>query len=271
MQRLRAAIRRNPTLFSIGRWAQLTSPLSRIEPELRLLPFLVDPHRVAVDVGAHSGIYTYALSRLAHRVIAVEPNPLLAQDLAKAFVRAPVRVVAEAASDASETVLLRTPVDQPGGEGLATLSPSNTLAGSKVSTTSVTTRPLDQIVKEEGPIGFIKIDVEGHELAVLRGARHTLDDWRPTMLIEAEERHRPDAVASLTEYLRPWGYRGFVLRNQVLTSIAGFDPSRDQVSRDVAVPAHDHRGAYLNNFIFIAESISAELVQPSDTLESNRS
>src|ERR1700738_2367763 len=47
----------------------------RGEPEFRLLPFLVDRRRNAVDVGANKGTYTYALARLAKHVWAFEPNP----------------------------------------------------------------------------------------------------------------------------------------------------------------------------------------------------
>ena len=47
----------------------------RGEPEFRLLPFLVDRRRNAIDVGANKGTYTYALARLAKHVWAFEPNP----------------------------------------------------------------------------------------------------------------------------------------------------------------------------------------------------
>src|ERR1700736_5500611 len=47
----------------------------RGEPEYRLLPFLVDPRRNAIDVGANKGTYSYALAKLATHVWAFEPNP----------------------------------------------------------------------------------------------------------------------------------------------------------------------------------------------------
>jgi hypothetical protein len=40
-------------------------------------------------------------------------------------------------------------------------------------------------------IGLVNIDVEGHELAVLRGAADTFARNRPTVLVEAEEHHHP--------------------------------------------------------------------------------
>ena len=50
-------------------------------------------------------------------------------------------------------------------------------------------------------VGLIKIDVEGHELAVLHGAADTLTRNRPAVVVEAEERHHPNAVAEITELL----------------------------------------------------------------------
>jgi hypothetical protein len=49
------------------------------EPELRILSDLVPAGRPAIDVGANRGFYSYALSKLASRVTAFEPHPLLAR------------------------------------------------------------------------------------------------------------------------------------------------------------------------------------------------
>ena len=45
------------------------------EPEIRLLRYLVDPMRAALDIGAAEGVYAFFLQRLAQRCIAFEPNP----------------------------------------------------------------------------------------------------------------------------------------------------------------------------------------------------
>ena len=95
---------------------------------------------------------------------------------------------------------------------------------------------------------FIKIDVEGHELAVLEGAQRTLERYRPTLLVECEARHHPDrdfrTVFSAVESL---GYSGTFFWQGQRLPLARFD-----------VAVHQHldpnmaklpRG-YANNFAF---------------------
>src|SRR5437868_5966109 len=65
-------------------------------------------------------------------------------------------------------------------------------------------RTLDQFDLRN--VGFVKIDVEGHELAVLEGAARTLARERPNLLIEANEHHRPDAVGSIRRFMAELDY-----------------------------------------------------------------
>ena len=50
--------------------------LKKIDPEMGLLKFIVDPKRICLDVGANMGLFTYFLSRYSPHVHAFEPNPL---------------------------------------------------------------------------------------------------------------------------------------------------------------------------------------------------
>src|SRR5207247_9735926 len=52
------------------------------EPELAILPDIVPAGCTAIDIGAYRGVYSYALSRIARRVEAFEPNPVLAKIIA---------------------------------------------------------------------------------------------------------------------------------------------------------------------------------------------
>ena len=68
---------------------------------------------------------------------------------------------------------------------------------------NLTLDKLDNITFEDNTIDFIKIDVEGHELEVLRGARETLLKYKPTIFIETF----PDKKTKVHEYLTKLGYR----------------------------------------------------------------
>src|SRR5205823_1478851 len=83
--------------------------------------------------------------------------------------------------------------------------------GLKVHTVQVPMSRLDE--SDLGAIGFIKVDVEGHELAVMRGAAETLKRHHPALLIEAASQHRPAALPTLASYLSEFGYHGLFLRD----------------------------------------------------------
>jgi FkbM family methyltransferase len=177
------------------------------EPEMRELPRLVPADRVAVDVGASGGVYTHVLSRLAREVHAFEPNPVSSAAIRR---RVPKAVVYEfALSDRTGDAYLRVPVV--GGvaySGWGTCEASNrfsSLQVGEVQRLPVRTRTLDSFGLRN--VGFMKIDVEGHELAVLRGAAETLRRERPTLLIEAEDKHRPRAVLELKDFLADLDYK----------------------------------------------------------------
>ena len=77
-------------------------------------------------------------------------------------------------------------------------------------TVSISLLTLDGAMEADArPISFIKCDVEGHEQAVLRGARETLARSRPTLLIEIEQRHREDDISATFALLREFGYLGY--------------------------------------------------------------
>src|SRR5262245_13381070 len=80
------------------------------EPEIRLLKAVCPPTRLAVDVGANIGTYTYFLRRYMRGVVAYEPNPDLAHRLRRVFPDVLVRNVA--VSDAVRQLVLSVPVHQ---------------------------------------------------------------------------------------------------------------------------------------------------------------
>lgn len=224
----------------------------RREPELVLLPWLVPVGRTAIDIGANAGAYANALCKLGGRVVAIEANPVLASELRRMF-QGRAEVVNAAASNLAGEIMLRIPLKGSSAAGLATVETDNLLGGSDVQTVAVPAIRIDDLDLPD--VGFIKIDVEGHELAVLEGARTTIKRWRPTLLVEAENRHRKDAVQSVAAFLDELGYIGFMLADgQTLTSLGSFDPAVHQ-----AVTSDDYENldlgytpkGYVSNFVFV--------------------
>ncbi len=222
-------------------------PIDTGEDEARLLPQLVTRSQLAIDIGAAEGAYTAWLVPLAARVVAFEPRPAAARRLARMFAHTSlVTVEAVALSDGEGSVALRVARD---GEFLSTIEHRNALTGrGEIDTVLVARRPLDSFDYRD--VGFIKIDVEGHELAVLRGAAGTIARDRPNLLIEAEDRHCPGAVGSVRRWLDGLSYRGFFLVAGVPKPLEAFDTVVHQNVDNLDADSH-RRGVYINNFIFV--------------------
>lgn len=213
--------------------------------EFGLLPFLVPRDRVAVDVGASVGLVTYFLARLAPTVVAFEPSPQPLKILTR-VVDPNVTVCPVGVSSASGEAELDVFATKHGWTmNGASLSPSH--AGSVQSVkVPIKTVALDDV--DLGDVGFLKIDVEGHEDAVLEGAQNTIARCRPIIMIENEFSHVKEGINAVFEILRAQGYTIFGIRDHVLTDIRQFDVRAFQAA------TQDDRARYLQNFIAIAKS-----------------
>jgi FkbM family methyltransferase len=216
------------------------------EAELLELGALVRPDDLALDIGANAGIYAWQLARIGARVIAFEPNPALADQIALlGNDRIDLRRVA--LSDRDGTATLALPHND---SGLGTLR--SDLAGAGDPRFEVSTRRLDGL--DLPRVGFIKIDVEGHEEAVLAGGAALLARDLPVLLIEIEERHNPGGLARITQRLFALGLSGWFLVDGDWHPIAEFAIERHQRVADIApmdagTPRRDCR--YYNNFLFL--------------------
>lgn len=219
------------------------------ERELSVLKNVVAPADTTVDVGANLGLYTRALAGLSKRVHAFEPSPAMADLLRRTSARNVV-VHESALSDFDGGATLHIPrAGERLSHGLASLERS-AVATQEVLTAAVERQRLDSVVEED--VAFVKVDVEGHELKVLQGAAGLIERSRPIFLVEAENRHRPDATASVFAFFRALRYEGFFLCNDRVTDIGSFDPVVDQ---DESVLLNDGGRVegrhYVNNFFFI--------------------
>lgn len=216
------------------------------EPELAILPALVDRDTLALDVGANRALYTIRLRGLAREVHAFEPVPQLAARLRAAFPDVTVHEVA--LSSRAGSAQLRLPGDN---TSWATIEAGNTLEKAKSVVRGIEVQAIRLDDVELDKVGFVKIDVEGHELAVLEGARRLLQRDRPVLLIELEERHTEQALARASDALEAFDYRGYFLDGERLRALATFDPARDQDPSQVS--ERGKLGRYLNNFLFVPE------------------
>jgi hypothetical protein len=92
---------------------------------------------------------------------------------------------------------------------------------------------------------FIKIDVEGHERAVLEGGRQILYQHHPVLLVEAEERHTgKEGLEELFQFLKSLGYNGYFFFNGKKLPLSNFNPALHQN------PDLIGKGGYSNNFVF---------------------
>jgi len=174
------------------------------------------PGGTFVDVGAHIGIYSLKAARVVGsqgRVISIEPNPDTLQKLRdniQASGDTNVAVQPFACSDAETDLdLFAAARANTGGTSLSRANAEQVGAVSAVY--HVHARPLDAILEAAGVSGVdvIKIDVEGAEMLVLKGARQTLARYSPVISVELIDRQLKSmgtSAAEVTEFLRSQGY-----------------------------------------------------------------
>jgi FkbM family methyltransferase len=226
--------------------------LVRGDPDLRLLPFLSQKDKISVDIGANIGVYTYYLRHLSDTCHAFEPNPALVARLRRTFRRGVVLHACAVSDSRGEAVFTVPSLGSEELPHLGTIDPQNRLRELGHRQIRVETVPLDEIGLTG--VGFIKIDVEGHERAVLKGAETLIGEDLPNLLIEIDERHHPGAVSSTTALLGESGYRGFFLFENSLRPIGEFDRALLQNPSNLTDHGTVVKGGrpYINNFVFVA-------------------
>ena len=222
------------------------------EPEVALLPLLAEPESTAIDAGANKGVYVHHLCRCYRQVIAFEPLPDMAKFLKRAARSAEVHPIA--LSDRHGSALLKLPV---GYNELGTIEDLGNWEKDterEYESHSVTTTPLDSFNLKN--VGLIKIDVEGHELSLLAGARELISASKPSILVEVEERHKPGSIAGVFQYFKDLDYDGFFLDGDHFLPLDQFSIDKDQ--RMDALVNSTKIGRYINNFVFIHKNQSVE-------------
>ncbi|MDF1625659.1 MAG: FkbM family methyltransferase [Parvibaculaceae bacterium] len=165
----------------------------------------VKQRRVAVDIGAHVGLWAWPMSFDFQRVVAFEPLAAHVECFNENLVDAEsveLHKCALGPEEGEAVVRTRTP-DSSGDSGVEP-------EGSEAHGETVPLRTLDSFELED--VDFIKCDCEGFEIFVMRGAVETIKRWKPVIIVEQkpetgmEERYgigTTDAV----KFLQTLGYK----------------------------------------------------------------
>ena len=180
---------------------------------------IVRPGASAVDIGAHVGFYTLILSKMVGpqgRVLAFEPLPwnfrVLCDNIQLNHCTQ-VEAINKALLDRTCTL----DAEMPEGEPLPGSVAFHMSDGTGQATADALA--LDDFLRDTGqPVNFMKIDVEGLESLVLKGASRTIEAYHPALIVEVHHFNgSPDASPVMCQ-LREWGYATRWLSRWKLTS-----------------------------------------------------
>ncbi len=167
------------------------------EGEVALFRDLIKPNDIVCDVGANIGAHTLAFARLAHHVFAYEPQPRLYQALCGMCALNELQNVTtvHAGIGSREGTMSCAPIEmsRTNNFGAHSLLPYNG-------------KDAIRITKLTQDCNFLKIDVEGMELDVLRGAQEMIRRAKPVMYVEAD---RGDKFDALLAFIKTLGYHPY--------------------------------------------------------------
>jgi FkbM family methyltransferase len=168
---------------------------------------LADPQRISLDVGANIGALTGLLATRSKAVWAFEPHPDVYRRLVGNIARfagqpgfAPCEAFELAASERNGTANLELPAGFGENQGLARVSGDPGANGVTIRTVR-----LDSLL-EDTSVGLMKMDVEGHELSVLRGAAHALERGQIEHIVYEDHE---GSLSPVGQFLTSCGYTIF--------------------------------------------------------------
>jgi len=200
-------------------------------------------HDLVCDIGANKGSYLFWMSRWAGQVVAFEPQSRLADYLEQACRKLKLdntTIERAGVSNRSGTMDLYKPSPNSPEASLVRHGDAQSVPVSVVT--------LDEYFTASNRLSLLKIDVEGAEMDVMKGAERILREDRPTLVFECEQRHLGQgSVHDCLTYLTGLGYQGQFIDRGQLKPTEDFDMASHQ--SDVG----DHfwtADTYCNNFVF---------------------
>ncbi|MNK30383.1 hypothetical protein D3C87_488000 [compost metagenome] len=229
----------------------------KVEPEFLWIKNILAKDAVFMDVGANVGAYLFTLENhlKPENIYAFEPNLQLFKRLGRLFPK--VNLSSVALSDISTIAEFKIPVIN--GEKIHTRGTLQTSIKEKNEEKTilqkVEVKPLDDLVFDSAQtdnlkfqkLDFIKIDVEGNEMQTLRGAKKTIEKFKPILMVEMEQRHHKENLWTLISEIADWGFSVNYLDRESLKLKTLTEEFLNQQNPDNVKNYKD----YINNIIFL--------------------
>jgi FkbM family methyltransferase len=176
-----------PTRKKLPFFYWLHRGLGMCGPEFSHLSDFFVSTETAIDIGANQGLFTYVFSRRFQRVYAFEVDEEVASTISN-YNPGNITLYPFGLSSTSRTSKFYIPVLK--GLALAgwgSFDRDNLAGAEEFIEKDVQVKRLDEF--EIPAADFVKVDVEGHEVEVLKGAAATIDRCRPVVLIEVKDKN----------------------------------------------------------------------------------
>jgi FkbM family methyltransferase len=242
-------------------WKNL--PNSEFDAELLLLEFLLNPKSIFFDIGSNKGEYAYYAEKLIDpkNIYLFEPEQKLNKQLNAIFSNCNVNNIA--LSDNKGTHQFKIPIIN----GVIDNCLSSLEVDKKEDNETeaivydVKTNTLDNFTREKNIFpNLIKIDVEGHELSVLKGAENFISKHHPTLIIEIEQRHHQDInIETVFESFTQKGYSCYYYSKKQSQLFSYENKTHLTNSKE-----YFGKIDYINNYIFIHSNNTT--IKPVDAI-----
>ena len=219
---------------------------NKLDEEMTYVSNLLKRRRRFLDIGANIGIYSFHFKNSFKNIDAFEPLKEISYRL-EYFQNDSLKVHNCALSDKKGEFQIYIPYLL--GRAVASLASLEKRNGDyKVRIVKVD--KIDNYDFED--VDLIKIDVEGHEEYVIEGARKVIQNNKPILIVEIEQRHIKKQIKQVFQSILKLNYNGFFLHNGNLTSLNQFNYDYHQKPYLNNVTSKQ----YINNFIFLPNNVT---------------
>lgn len=192
-------------------------------------------NKYAVDIGSNYGIYSFLFSIFFKKVESFEPIQKHFIETHKLFSNVTVHNYALGNKESSEVINVPI-IDNKLIYGYSSI---HTKFKNSISE-NICVNKFDKVFQHKS-LAFMKVDVEGYEIQVIKGAFNFIKKFRPIIMIEIEDRHNKKSFDFIYNQLKNINYSCYYLNKFKLKEITSSSVSLDQLSNM----------RYINNFFFI--------------------